>query len=180
MAPDKKKSPGLVCPRVFFTLQNISDARSHSPQLSGENFQTSKLGIGLRDSGSQTPKLPPLQIEHDLAYIKAKIAKASISKTKLSSPRRYSLADCTASSAHKYNLYSKKLDENFEVIVKIGTGGFGSVFKVKDISTGKFFALKVLESRCKFSEISFKKSILARIQKSSKNVTLHLSHSQSL
>ena len=41
------------------------------------------------------------------------------------------------------------IDKNFTIISKIGSGGFGEVYKVSD-STGKFFAIKKIYKESKF------------------------------
>ncbi|MBU1626040.1 protein kinase, partial [bacterium] len=45
-----------------------------------------------------------------------------------------------------YNFRPGKKFENFQVIEKIGTGGHGDVYKVKELGTNKIWALKTLTS----------------------------------
>lgn len=111
--------------RVFFNPFIHPDVRSQSPNLSSSRLGPFNLTKKCARKGKGIPLRSVRDFEKDLHLIKDKLEKKELKLKKRIVPRRYSLANCLGSSAQKYNLYSKKLENEFEVLVKVGTGDFG-------------------------------------------------------
>ena len=59
-----------------------------------------------------------------------------------------------ASTSFDRSQLPKELTSKYEVLEKIGSGSFGSVYKVKNCKTGGIFAAKYADTRETASEVS--------------------------
>jgi len=100
-------------------------------------METKRHSIKLVEAQNDDAK--PISIDSMDEHFQAK-------STETKTPVRSNVSTTPLKSNNSLELAAEILGENFEIIEFLGSGGMGSVFKVRDLKVDKIFAAKILSS----------------------------------